>query len=133
LKNPLLQSDAFSQWLGITQVLLQENHCILNMEVRANMLNGYNVAHGGILFSLADSALAFAACNSGNIEVSMEAGIHFHKAALVGELLIAEAKATHKGKRTAVYDVTVKNQSGELKASFRATVFNTEKAHHSSS
>ena len=66
----MLAKDAFSRWLGIDVISLYAGHCVLRMTVRDEMVNGFGVAHGGIAFSLADSAMAFA-CNHGeNVTVA---------------------------------------------------------------
>ena len=56
----MLATDAFSRWLGITLVSVRPGHCVLTMQVREDMVNGFGVSHGGVVFSFADSAMAFA-------------------------------------------------------------------------
>ena len=63
--DKMYQNDAFSQWLGIEVVEVKDGYCKLNMTVRKEMLNGFQIAHGGIAYSLADSALAFASNSHG--------------------------------------------------------------------
>ena len=63
--DKMINGDAFSQWLGIEVLEITEGSCKLKMTVRKEMTNGFNIAHGGISYSLADSALAFAANSDG--------------------------------------------------------------------
>ena len=63
--NKMFDQDAFSQWLGIEIVDVSDGYCQLKMTVRNDMLNGFKIAHGGIAYSLADSALAFASNSNG--------------------------------------------------------------------
>ena len=58
--DTMFANDYFSQWLGIERVKVEPGHCILKMQIRKEMLNGFSIAHGGIAYSFADSALAFA-------------------------------------------------------------------------
>ena len=69
--DKMINGDAFSQWLGIEIVELSEGCCKLKMIVRDEMTNGFNIAHGGISYSLADSALAFAANSYGTQSLSI--------------------------------------------------------------
>ena len=93
--------------------------CVLEMDVREDMLNGHGVCHGGVLFALADTAFAVA-CNSHN-RVALAAGaeVSFVAPARVGERLRAEASERVVRKRTGIYDVTVTGQDGRLVALFR--------------
>jgi len=65
IANKMYEQDAFSQWLGIKIVNVSDGYCQLKMTVRKEMLNGFHIAHGGIAYSLADSALAFASNSNG--------------------------------------------------------------------
>jgi len=71
----LYNNDAYSQWLGIEIVEVKNGYCKLKMNVRKEMLNGFLIAHGGISFSLADTALAFASITHGKKCISMETSI----------------------------------------------------------
>ena len=73
--NAMYDQDAFSQWLGIEIIEVSEGNCQLKMTVKKEMLNGFKIAHGGIAYSLADSALAFAANTHGNKSLSLETSI----------------------------------------------------------
>lgn len=126
--NHMMKNDAFSQWLGIEVVELREGYCKLRMELRAEMTNGFNIAHGGISYALADSALAFAANARGDHAVSIETSIAHTRPAHVGDLLFAEAVEKSHTKRFGIYEVQVTNEREELIALFKGTVYRTGKA-----
>jgi len=124
----MMQHDAFSQWLGIEVLKVTEGYSKIKMLVRKEMINGFGIVHGGIAFSLADSAFAFACNNRNNISVALDVTITFTKAVNVGDELIAEAKEMHNGRSTGVYLITVTNQKNEQVAFFKGTCFRTGKA-----
>jgi acyl-CoA thioesterase len=125
----MLARDEFSKWLGVELVELQPGRCTLRMHVRENMVNGFGVAHGGIAFSLADSAMAFA-CNSGsNVTVAVDNAISYPTAIRVGDELVATAHEETSSRRLAYYRVTVRRQDGEVVALFRGTVYRTVHQH----
>lgn len=123
----MMQDDAFSQWLGISVVEVREGYSKISMTLRDDMLNGFGVVHGGIAFSLADSAFAFACNNRNNLSVALDTNITFTKATKPGDVLTAEAKEVHNGKSTGLYLITVTNQQGEQVAHFKGTCFRTGK------
>ena len=127
--DKMMHDDAFSKWLGVEVLDVQDGAATVRMKVRAEMLNGFKVCHGGIPFSLADSALAFAANTNGNITMSVENNIGYPKAVLEGDVLTAQAKQLSSSRRIAHYTVDVKRADGELVAIFRGTVYRTEKEH----
>jgi acyl-CoA thioesterase len=121
----MLQHDRASKHLGIKIESVDEGVAVLSMTVRDDMLNGLDILHGGFTFSLADSAFAFA-CNSRNRKtVALNCTINFVAAAKVGDTLTATAREVSLSGRTGVYDVSVKNQKGELVAEFRGTSYGT--------
>ena len=87
--DKMFDQDAFSQWLGIEIVDLSKGYCKLKMKVRGEMLNGFHIAHGGIAYSLADSALAFASNSNGKKALSVETSISHAVAIKEGDDLIA--------------------------------------------
>ncbi|HBI00565.1 MAG TPA: thioesterase, partial [Flavobacterium sp.] len=89
--NKMFQNDAFSQWLGIAVEEVSEGKCILSMTIRKEMTNGFGIAHGGITYSLADSALAFAANSHGRQSVSIDTSINHIEALKEGDKIIAIA------------------------------------------
>lgn len=115
----MLAEDAASRALGMQIAAIGPGSARLTMTVRADMLNGFKICHGGFISLLADSAFAFA-CNSYN-ELTVAAGIvvDFITPAQAGDVLTAEAREVSAVSRTGVYDVTVSNQRGELIATLR--------------
>lgn len=123
----MLKHDAFSEWLGIKVLEIKEGYSKIKMTVRAEMMNGFHVAHGGIAFSLADSAFAFACNSRNNLSMALDVTISFLKTVHTGDELTAEAKEIHNGKSTGVYLITVINQHGKQVAFFKGTCFRTGK------
>lgn len=91
------------------------------------MINGFGIVHGGIAFSLADSAFAFACNNRNNLSVALDTAINFTKPVHVNDELIAEAKEIHNGTSTGLYHISIINQNGHLVAIFKGTCFRTGK------
>ena len=111
--------DNATQGLGMELVTVAEGFAEITMPVRQDMVNGHGICHGGFIFTLADSAFAFA-CNSRNqMTVAAGARIDFIKAAKEGDVLTASAQVVHQGKRTGVYDAQIVNQAQEVIAEFR--------------
>ncbi len=123
----MMEKDLFSQWLGIEVLEIKEGYSKLQMVVRQEMINGFEIVHGGIAFSLADSAFAFACNNRNNLSVALEASVSFIKAVVPGDLLIAEAKEFHNGRSTGLYHITISNQDNKDVAFFKGTCFRTGK------
>jgi acyl-CoA thioesterase len=126
----MFSQDAFSQWLGIELLEIREGYSRIKMTIRKEMVNGLGIAHGGIAFSLADSAFAFACNNRNNISVALDVSISFMKAVQVSDELVAEARELHNGRSTGVYLITVTNQRQEQVALFKGTCFRTGKKLH---
>jgi acyl-CoA thioesterase len=111
--------DPASQAMGMRLGRVGPGRAELTMTVRADMLNGHAICHGGFIFTLADSAFAYA-CNSYNLTtVASGCGIDFVAPAREGDLLTALAQERSVSGRTGVYDIEVKNQRGETIAYFR--------------
>ena len=125
--NHMLKTDAFSNWLGIEVIEIKEGYSKIQMLVRAEMLNGLGIVHGGIAFSFADSAFAFACNNRNNLSVALDTSINFIKAVHIGDTLIAEAIEMHNGKSTGIYHITITNQNQQTVALFKGTCFRTGK------
>lgn len=123
----MMQHDLFSQWLGIEVLEIREGYSKIKMLVREEMLNGLGIIHGGIAFSLADSAFAFACNNCNNLSVALDTSINFLKPAHPGDVLTAEAKELHNGKSTGLYHVEVFNQNNHLIAQFKGVCYRTGK------
>ena len=125
--NHMMQEDLFSQWLGIEVLEVREGYSKIKMIVRKEMVNGLGITHGGIAFSLADSAFAFACNSRNNFSVALDTSINFTKPVHAGDELIAEAKEIHNGKSTGLYHITIINQQGHAVAFFKGTCFRTSK------
>lgn len=125
--DKMMSGDAFSQWLGIEVLEISTGFCKLQMKVRKEMTNGFDIAHGGITYSLADSCLAFAANADGIQAVSIETSISHTKKVASGDILIATSKEINKSSKTALYNITITNQDNLEVAHFKGTVFRTGK------
>lgn len=119
----MLESDAFSNWLDIQIIDVSEGECTLSCTVRQDMLNGYKIAHGGVIFSLADSAIAFASSTFGRVAVTIDHSISFIKKASAGDHLIVSAKTLFMGHKTGVIQVEISNEDDELIAIVKGTVY----------
>jgi acyl-CoA thioesterase len=118
----MMDGDAFSRWLGISIDKLELGHCTLSCRVRAEMLNGHHIAHGGISYSLSDSALAFAANSYGNKCVSIETSISHLMPVKEDTVLTAVSNEIHRGKTFAIYTVQIFNEQREKVSMFKGTV-----------
>ncbi|MCB0661998.1 MAG: hydroxyphenylacetyl-CoA thioesterase PaaI [Saprospiraceae bacterium] len=123
----MYDNDAFSKWLGIKIVSIGPGACSLQMTVRSEMTNGFDIAHGGITYSLADSALAFASNGHGRKAVSVETSISHTKAVKSGDILTATAREEHLSNKIGIYQIIVTNQDQEVVALFKGTVYRTGK------
>lgn len=124
----MMQDDLFSQWLEIKVLEIREGYSKIEMTVRKEMVNGFGIAHGGVAFSLADSAFAFACNNRNNLSVALDTAINFTKPVHVGDLLTAEARELHNGKSTGLYHISITNQANHVVAFFKGTCFRTGKS-----
>lgn len=125
--DQMMKDDLFSQWLGIEVLAIQEGYSKIQMHVRPEMINGLGIVHGGIAFSFADSAFAFACNNRNNLSVALDTSINFLKPIHVGDLITAEAMEIHNGRSTGLYEIMIKNQEDRLVAKFKGTCFRTGK------
>lgn len=124
--DAMMHKDYFSQWLGIERLEEKDGYCMLKMTIRPEMCNGFEIAHGGISYSLADSALAFASNSHGRQAVSVETSISHIKPLKAGDVVIAIAEEKSRSNKMAIYDVRVEKINGELVALFKGTVFRKE-------
>lgn len=125
----MVAADAFSRWLGIEVLETAPQRSTCRLTVREEMVNGFGVTHGGIAFSLADSAFAFACNTHGQVTVSIENSITYPAPIAVGDVLTAVAKEDAGSGRLSYYSAEVRNQRGEIVALFRGTAFKTAKPH----
>ncbi len=115
----LYANDKTSQALGIRIIEIRPGYSRLAMLVRGDMVNGHRICHGGMVFTLADSAFAFA-CNSyDESTVAAAASIDFLAASYEGDELAAVATELWRTRRNAIYEITVTNQKGARSAFFR--------------
>jgi acyl-CoA thioesterase len=124
----MMEHDLFSQWLGIDVLEIREGYSRIKMKVRKEMINGFGIVHGGIAFSLADSAFAFACNNRNVLSVALDTAINFTKPVHVDDVLTAEATEMHNGRSTGLYHIRVTNQQDHVVALFKGTCFRTNKA-----
>jgi acyl-CoA thioesterase len=123
----MMQNDLFSQWLGIEVLQIKEGYSKIKMTVRKEMINGFGIVHGGIAFSLADSAFAFACNNRNVLSVALDTAINFIKPVHVDDVLTAEANELHNGKSTGLYHIVITNQKEHVVAIFKGTCYRTGK------
>jgi len=120
-------NDPFSLWLGIERLEDGPGRSLLRMTVRKEMLNGFGIAHGGITYSLADSALAFASNSHGRMAVSVETSISHTAQVREGDVLTATATEEFLSNKIANYRIEVKNQDDKIVALFKGIVYRTGK------
>lgn len=125
--HKMMEKDYCTQWLDAKPLVVEEGYCKLKMIVRKEMLNGHGILHGGIAYTFADSAFAFASNSYGRLAVSINASMMFSKSAKEGDVLIAEAKPLNVSYKTADFDVNVMNEAGEVYYYFRGTVYRSSK------
>lgn len=115
----LWAGDSASKALGMTIEIRSVGCATARMQVRDDMVNGFDVCHGGLLFALADTAFAFA-CNAYNCKtVAASGNIEFVRPAMLGDMLRAVATEDHRGRKSGYYTVRIDNQDDEIVAMFR--------------
>lgn len=125
--NTMFTNDAFSQWMQIKKISVGPGSCTLQMKVRKEMLNGFGIAHGGITYSLADSALAFASNSHNRKSVSVETSISHTATVYENDVLTASAEELSISNKIANYQIRITNQKNEIVALFKGTVYRTSK------
>lgn len=118
----MLSKDAFSQWMGVELVHIGIGSCKLSCVIKGDMLNGFGIAHGGITYSLSDSALAFASNSYGLQCVSIETSISHLRPVKEGDKLDIEATEIHRGRSIGIYSISIMNQENKLVSKFKGTV-----------
>ena len=119
----MMNTDTYSQWLGISILEVNEGYCKLQMTVRDEMCNGHGITHGGISYAISDSALAFASNGRGQKCVSIETSIAHIAPIFSGNVLTVECTETNCSKSLGRYISRVYNQDQKLVAQFNGTVF----------
>lgn len=125
----MLATDALSRWLGLEVVEVAPRRSTCRMTIRPEMVNGFGVAHGGIVFSLADSAFAFACNTHGTVTVAVDNAITYPAAIHPGDVLTAVAAEEAASNRLGYYRVVVTNQAGAVVALFKGTAYRTSRPH----
>ncbi|MEA2934714.1 MAG: acyl-CoA thioesterase [Variibacter sp.] len=111
--------DSACRDLGVRVISVEPGHAVLTMSVTDSMVNGHNICHGGFIFTLADSAFAYA-CNTYNQRtVAHHCAVTFLNPAHLGDRLVADAVERHRAGRSGLYDVTVTREEGFVIAEFR--------------
>lgn len=116
--HAMYENDACAKALGIDIISMDEGFAVVTMTVTAQMLNGHQSCHGGQLFSLADTAFAYA-CNSRGWQPSLLPARLILRPCFAGDTLTATAQVRHQGKQTGVYDIEIVNQQQKTVALFR--------------
>ncbi|MEO0037102.1 MAG: Acyl-coenzyme thioesterase PaaI [Bacteroidota bacterium] len=122
----MLSQDPYSQWLGIEILECEIGRCKVAMTVRKEMLNSMNKAHGGITYSLADTAFGFAANTHGKFAVSIETSINHIEAVNEGDYLVAESVIEKVNNKLGFNIIEVK-RGDEMVALFKGVVYRTQK------
>ena len=117
--DTLFGGDRASQMLGMKVEECGPGTASVSMRIRADMVNGHGICHGGLVFALADSAFAFACNSHGDNTVAAGAAIEFLLPAREGDLLTANAHERWRTGRSGIYEIEVRNQHGEAVALFR--------------
>jgi acyl-CoA thioesterase len=121
--DAMMAKDYFSQWLGVERLDERAGYCKLKMKIRKEMCNGFEIAHGGITYSFADSALAFASNSGGRKALSIETSISHIKPLKIGDIIIATATEKNANNHIGIYEVIIEKEDGELVALFKGTVY----------
>jgi acyl-CoA thioesterase len=127
VQHLMYENDAFSKWLDLHILEVATGSCTLSAVIRKEMLNGFQICHGGITFSIADSAFAFASNSHGIKSVSIETSISHTKAVNEGDVITAVAVEKNLTSKIGIYEVILTNQEGSVVAIFKGTVYRTGK------
>ncbi|WP_251048520.1 hydroxyphenylacetyl-CoA thioesterase PaaI [Microbacterium sp. ISL-103] len=124
----MMQRDAASAMLGMTVDLDAPGEAVVSMTVRDDMLNGFSITHGGLVFTLADTAFAIACNEDERVTVAGGADITFLKSTTAGQRLTARAVRRVVSGRNGIYDVTVTDDSGDVVAEVRGRSLTTNRS-----
>ncbi len=125
--SEMMARDSMSQWMGIQIIMISPGNCKLEMVVRESMLNGFRIAHGGIAYALADTALAFASNAHGVKCYSVETSISHVKTVELNDTLTTKVEEKSLSKRIGIYWIEVLNQKNEVVALFKGVVHRSDK------
>lgn len=118
----MMSNDTFSNWLGVDIIVIKKGFCSLKLKVSEQMLNGFNIAHGGIAYSLADSCLAFASNSNGYKAVTIDTSFSYFKKVSQEDTLTAVSTEENLTKKIAVYSIHILNQDNDKVALMKGTV-----------
>ena len=127
LNRSMMQRDLASAALGMVVELDEPGHAVVSMRVREDMTNGFAITHGGLVFTLADTAFAIACNEDHRVTVAAGADITFLKSTVAGQTLTATAVRRARSGRTGLYDVTVLDEQGDAVAEFRGRSISTNR------
>lgn len=127
IADAMYSNDNFSQWLGIHILEIKHGYSKIKMTVRQEMTNGFDIAHGGISYSFADSAFAFASNSEGRLAVSIETSISHTSSIHTDDVLTAVATMENTSHKLSIYNVKVTNQDNIIVALFKGTVYRKSK------
>ena len=125
VKDLMLANDAYSKLLGFEVDEVGPGYCRLHFTVRPDMLNGFAALHGGVTFSAADSAFAFACKSHGRQSVGLTVTVDYLEAGRLGDVITVEAREESLKHKVGVYQVRVVNQNGLTLALFKGTAYRT--------
>ena len=123
----MMQRDLASAALGMVVERDDPGHAVVSMRVREDMTNGFRITHGGLVFTLADTAFAIACNEDDNVTVAAGADITFLKSTVAGQTLVATAVRRTRSGRTGLYDVSVVDEHGDPVAEFRGRSLSTNR------
>ncbi|CAN5144549.1 hydroxyphenylacetyl-CoA thioesterase PaaI [soil metagenome] len=123
----LLSKDPFSLWMGIEVLEADLGYCKVGCTITHEMCNGFGVTHGGILFSLADTALAFSAATYGRVALAIDNSISFMQKTTAGNKITASSRVLHQSHKIAVFNINISKESEEVIAYMKGTVYRTSK------
>ena len=128
--DKMMAKDAMSQWLGIKIISVLPGNVQISMTVQPEMLNGFEIAHGGITYALSDSCLAFSSNAHGKQAVSVETSISHLAPVYAGDVLTTSIEEISLSKRFGIYTVSIHNQDQTLVSTFKGTMYRKEKDWH---
>ena len=115
--------DRAARELGIKLLEIRPGYARMSLVVEDWMLQAHDVCHGGLMFALADTAMAYASNSHNDAHLALNANIDFLRPAQLGETLIAEAHEGNRTRRTGMYDVSIVNEKGQAVCHFRGRTF----------
>ena len=121
--NELFAKDHFAKHAGIESLEAKDGHATARMPLRDEHMNGLGIAHGGAIYTLADMVLGAASNSHGYPAVALSASIHFVKSARAGDVLHADARELHRGRRVSSYEIRITNNAGELVATLQGLAY----------